>query len=213
MRGIAPDVEGRSFYSCGDDKTVKQWSLKQSAVSSRGQVEPVKTILAPSALNDIDHHWKDNQFATCGDTLCLWDSTRTAPLLNYKWGADSITSLRFNPSEACLLASTGSDRSVCLYDLRASVPMRKFILAMRSNCIAWNPQEPFNFTLANEDHNLYTFDMRSLSKALMIHKDHVSAVMSVAYSPTGKEFVTGGYDRTVRIFRANAGRSRYPMSI
>ncbi|CAM9298022.1 unnamed protein product, partial [Choristocarpus tenellus] len=32
---------------------------------------------------------------------------------------------RFNPAERCLLASTGSSRDVCLYDTRASVPMRK----------------------------------------------------------------------------------------
>lgn len=29
---------------------------------------------------------------------------------------------------------------------------------------------------ANEDHNLYTFDMRKMKRALMVHKDHVSAV-------------------------------------
>jgi WD repeat and SOF domain-containing protein 1 len=68
--------------------------------------------------------------------------------------------------------------------------------------------QPFNFVLANEDHNLYTFDMRNLEKALMVHKDHVSAVMSVAFSPTGKEFVSGSYDRTVRIYKTNGGRSR-----
>lgn len=33
---------------------------------------------------------------------------------------------------------------------------------MRSNAVAWNPQEPMNFVLANEDTNLYTFDLRSL---------------------------------------------------
>ena len=71
-----------------------------------------------------------------------------------------------------------------------------------------NPREPFNFVLANEDHNLYTFDLRKLEKAMMIHKDHVSAVMDIAFSPTGKEFVSGSYDRTVRIFSATGGRSR-----
>lgn len=62
--------------------------------------------------------------------------------------------------------------------------------------------------VANEDHNLYTFDMRKLDQAKLIHKDHVSAVMDVAFSPTGQEFVTGSYDRTVRIFRHREGRSR-----
>ena len=64
-----------------------------------------------------------------------------------------------------------------------------------------------NFLLANEDHNVYSFDLRNLDKALMVHKDHVSGVMDVAFSPTGREFVTGSYDRTVRLFKTNQGRS------
>jgi WD40 repeat protein len=32
--------------------------------------------------------------------------------------------------------------------------------------------------------------------------------MSIDYSPTGREFVTGGYDKTVRIFNTDDGRSR-----
>jgi WD40 repeat protein len=39
-------------------------------------------------------------------------------------------------------------------------------------------------------------------------QDFVSAVMDVDYSPTGREFVAGGYDRSVRIFNFNAGHSR-----
>ena len=34
------------------------------------------------------------------------------------------------------------------------------------------------------------------------------AVMDVDYSPTGREFVAGSYDRSVRIFAYNGGRSR-----
>jgi hypothetical protein len=30
--------------------------------------------------------------------------------------------------------------------------------------------------------------------------DHVSAVTAIDYAPTGKEFVSGGYDKSVRIF-------------
>ena len=109
MRGIAPDVQGRTFFSCGDDKTIKQWEISPNNLKS--EITPLRTILSTSPLLDIDHHWRDDQFATSGDSVCLWDSDKNTPLLTYKWGSDSIVSVRFNPSEACLLGSTGSDRS------------------------------------------------------------------------------------------------------
>lgn len=89
---------------------------------------------------------------------------------------------------------------------------------MVSNDLAWNPREPMNFTVvsagvghktkANEDYNLYTFDMRNLEKPMTTHTDHVSAVMSVAYSSTGREFVSGSYDRTLRIWPVQSQHSR-----
>lgn len=68
--------------------------------------------------------------------------------------------------------------------------------------------EPFNFVAGNEDCCAYTFDMRRLASARNVHKDHVGAVMDVDFAPTGKEFVTGSYDKTVRIFPADRGHSR-----
>jgi WD repeat and SOF domain-containing protein 1 len=126
----------------------------------------------------------------------------------YSWGCDSVNCVAFNPAEACVLLTTASDRSICLYDVRQEQPMRKVILAMKSNKAAWNPMEPFNFVVANEDHNCYTFDMRKMNKPKMVHKDHQGAVMDISYSPTGKEFVTGSYDKSIRIFGAQEGKSR-----
>ena len=68
--------------------------------------------------------------------------------------------------------------------------------------------EAFNFAVANEDHNAYMFDMRKMDRALNIYKDHVAAVMDVEFSPTGEELVTASYDRTLRLFNRNQGRSR-----
>lgn len=42
----------------------------------------------------------------------------------------------------------------------------------------------------------------------MIHKDHISAVLDIDFAPTGREFVTGSFDKTIRIFPYNGGRSR-----
>ena len=55
---------------------------------------------------------------------------------------------------------------------------------------------------------MYTFDMRNLSAPLTTHTDHVGAVMSVAYSSTGREFCSGSYDRTIRIWNVMSSRSR-----
>mmetsp|Transcript_41052 Transcript_41052/g.102080 ORF Transcript_41052/g.102080 Transcript_41052/m.102080 type:complete len:203 (-) Transcript_41052:479-1087(-) len=73
--------------------------------------------------------------------------------------------------------------------------------------MCWNPMEPMHFTLASEDHALYTFDMRKLDHAMAVHRDHVSAVLSVDYSPTGRQFVSGGYDKTLRIWSCGADKS------
>jgi WD repeat and SOF domain-containing protein 1 len=50
--------------------------------------------------------------------------------------------------------------------------------------------------------------MRNLSRSVNILKDHVSAVLDLEYSPTGEEIVTGGYDKTLRIFNSREGHSR-----
>ena len=44
--------------------------------------------------------------------------------------------------------------------------------------------------------------------AKTIHRDHIGAIMDLDYAPTGREFVTGSFDRTVRIFGFDQGRSR-----
>lgn len=95
----------------------------------------------------IDHHWTKNLFATCSSKVQVWDHHRSEPTHEFAWGADSITAVKFNPAEASLLASTGSDRNITLYDIRVASSMRKIVMEMRSNALAWNPMEPFNFTV------------------------------------------------------------------
>ncbi|XP_033726889.1 DDB1- and CUL4-associated factor 13-like [Pecten maximus] len=205
VQGLAFHSTGSRFLSCGSDKVIKQWNLNEE-----GQIEkePRTTILGKTVFQSISHHNAKNIFATCGEQVDIWDSTRTEPLRSFTWGVDSQHYVKFNPIERDLLASCASDRSIILYDMRGASPLRKVILKLSSNAIAWNPMEAFIFTVANEDYNLYTFDMRKLSVPVNIHMDHVAAVMDVDYSPTGHEFVSGSYDKCLRIFPVNKGHSR-----
>jgi len=222
IRGITLPSYGDLFLSCGQDATVKTWTfsefqqqqtrtlLSSSSSSSSFQMTPVQTFLGKNAFTGIDHQKgrQSSLFATSGAELDLWDTHRSSPIHIFNWGVDTVTSVRFNPVETHILGTTTSDRAVGLYDVRERNPIRKLYLNMRSNSLSWNPIEPFNFSLANEDHNCYTFDMRKMDKALLVHKDHVSAVLDLDYSPTGREFVTGSYDRSIRIFPIDSGRSR-----
>nr|XP_011729882.2 DDB1- and CUL4-associated factor 13 [Macaca nemestrina] len=207
VRGICTRFCGTSFFTVGDDKTVKQWKMDGPGYGE--EEEPLHTILGKTVYTGIDHHWKEAVFATCGQQVDIWDEQRTNPICSMTWGFDSISSVKFNPVETFLLGSCASDRNIVLYDMRQATPLKKVILDMRTNTICWNPMEAFIFTAANEDYNLYTFDMRALDTPVMVHMDHVSAVLDVDYSPTGKEFVSASFDKSIRIFPVDKSRSRY----
>ena len=188
---------------------MRLWNYPESDVGAPTDfIEPVTSIVGKSVFLGVDHHWREPSFATCGEQVEIWDESRSEPLQSLTWGVDSVTNIRYNPVEYNILVTTGSDRAVVLYDVRQATPLRKVVLSMKSNGVAWNPTEALNFTVANEDSNLYTFDMRRLDRPLNVHMDHTLAVLGVDYAPTGTEFVSGSYDKTLRIFEMGSGRSR-----
>ncbi|KAK9814546.1 hypothetical protein WJX72_007699 [[Myrmecia] bisecta] len=211
VRGISVIPGGEACVSCSTDCSVKLWKVPFApfeAGSVMEDDEPVLEFQGKNAFRSIDHHWNKNMFATAGAQVDIWDHTRSEPVNNFDWGADTVLTVRFNPAESDIFATTASDRSIALYDLRMATPIRKLVMQTKTNAIAWNPMEAFNFTAANEDCSLYTYDMRRLQTAACVHQDFVSAVMDVDYSPTGREFVAGSYDRSVRLFAYNGGHSK-----
>lgn len=135
--------------------------------------------------------------------------SRSAPISNltFPTATETLTSVRFNLSESSVLASIGSDRSFTLCDIRTGKAERRIVLHFASNALAWCPTFPTTVLLASEDHNLYTFDVRWLDRPQQIYKGHVAAVTSCAWSPTGLEFVSGGWDRTIRLWRNHEASS------
>lgn len=50
------------------------------------------------------------------------------------------------------VGTCASDNSIMLYDTRQTGPVRKVVLSLRTNQIAWNPMEAYHFVAANEDY-------------------------------------------------------------
>ena len=115
VRGIACAPDGRHAVSVGDDAAIRLWQLPGAAAApaaaeSAAPAKPVASFHGRHALRDVDHHWRKAWFATAGAAVQLWDHERSEPLAEYNWGVDTVASVRFNPAEADLFASCGSDR-------------------------------------------------------------------------------------------------------
>ena len=201
-------TQDQKLLTCAADRTIKLFS----PYDMPSQSLPLATYLGTTAYTSLTHHRSLPHFAASSSVISVYDLNRTAstPLQTLHWptSTDTITSVAFNQTETSLLASTATDRSLILYDLRTQSPLTKTILALASNAIAWNPMEAFNLAVANEDHNIYIFDSRKMTRALNVLKDHVSAVMDVSFSPTGEELVSASYDRTIRLWNRAGGHSR-----
>ncbi|KAK1302421.1 hypothetical protein QJS10_CPB12g00982 [Acorus calamus] len=200
VRGLTVSTDGNILISCGTDSIVRLWNVPAikmlgSDSLSENSAKPLASYPWKHAFWGVDHQWNGNLFATVGAQVDIWDHNRSEPVNSFEWGKDTVISVKFNPGEPDMLATSARFQT-------------RFESWTKTNAIAWNPMEPMNFTAANEDCNSYSFDARKLDEAKCVHKDHVSAVMDIDYSPTGREFVTGSYDRTVRIFQYNSGRSR-----
>ena len=229
VRGLVVSNDDRVVYSVGSDKRLRAWKLSPDTFIVRDDQEEdilqsaaaedqgllIKSIEGSSAFTSIDHSWdKSGHVATtCGHTVDVWNVFRSnSPLQSYQWGEEGLLSCRYNPSEVNLLATTMADNSIGLFDTRSSSGIQKIFLKNRSNAVAWNPRDPFIFAVANDDGNIYQMDMRKIgikaTPIVRMHTGHVQGVTDVDFNPLGTELVSGGYDKTVRIFDLHAQKSR-----
>lgn len=227
IKGVCYSNTGEDVLSCGDDNSISIYSkpslyeqkenfllIKPNSIlenpidSFPKEYQPASLYHTEGFLENIDHSYNEKKFATSGQVVSLWDYERNTPLQTYKTCPDGFLKIKFNYVENDIILATGYDRTITIFDIRTNNPTKSVSLKNKSSCACWNPQEPFNFTVGNEDSNCYTFDMRNLDQIRKIHKDHILAVLDIDYSPTGKEFVTGSFDKTIRIFNNDEGYSR-----
>lgn len=214
VNGISFVDKGKRLLSCSLDKTIKLWDAiketdndDQTIIDSTNETS-IKTFYGEYGFSNLDSHFEEPLFVTSGHKVFLWNLTRSNFLSDLSWDVASTHSIKFNKSEMSIFASAGSDNSIVLYDIRMNTSIQKIITTSRSNAISWNPIESYIFATGCEDHNSYLWDMRKLDISLNIYKDHVNSIMDLDFSPTGKELVTGSYDRSIRIYNTNEGHSK-----
>lgn len=209
VRGLCWTDESK-LLSCGTDCLI---NLFDPCETSSNFTKSLAMYRGKHGFTGLSHHRNTPTFVASTSTgVDVFDRGKSAliPIQHFQWptSVDTVNDVAFNPVETSIVGSSASDRSIVLYDLRTASPIHRLTLKMNTNKISWNPMEAMNFAAANEDHRIYLFDARNLSRALNVCKDHVAAVMSVCFSPTGQELVSGSYDRTVRVWSRASGHSR-----
>eukprot|EP00746_Dinoflagellata_sp_MGD_P156081 gnl/MRDRNA2_/MRDRNA2_85691_c0_seq1.p1 gnl/MRDRNA2_/MRDRNA2_85691_c0~~gnl/MRDRNA2_/MRDRNA2_85691_c0_seq1.p1 ORF type:complete len:388 (+),score=-18.06 gnl/MRDRNA2_/MRDRNA2_85691_c0_seq1:124-1287(+) len=211
VTGLASTHNGGYLVSSSLDCKALLWKLSQEVSKKTSCLNKSTQPISFNGKNSflgIDHNWVSPRFITVGSVVEVWEHSRNYPLQSYKCGAEMFTCVRFNSIDPDVFITCSTNHSVLLYDLRASVPIQRLSMKATSNAISWDPFEILNFTTANDDCNLYTFDIRKMKSALLVHKDFVSSVLDVDYCPKGQEFVAGSLDNSVRIFGKREINSR-----
>jgi WD repeat and SOF domain-containing protein 1 len=209
VKNYGDEDEEEDYFSTKNNVDFTTQNNGRSKDNTPFTYTPKFSYTSETNLESIDHSTiTENQFATAGGNLALWDYNRSKPITVFKSSSDGFIKVKYNYVEENIMLATGMDRSISLYDTRINTPTHNVILNNKSAAACWNPQEPFSFTLGNEDSNCYTFDTRRLDKVKFIHKDHLLAVLDIDYSPTGREFVSASFDKTIRLWDAQEGRSK-----
>lgn len=194
------------------DHTAKVWPVSISTDDSdtpADVVSPLMTFTHSLPLDCVDTQMESDIFCTgSSNGVDLWTMQRNEVIQHFDTETDGVLGCKFSPTERNLISITGGNRSIVLIDTRASTPIKTTFGERRYNDLSWNPQQAYLFTACSDDWNIYTYDMRRADKPRTIHTGHLGPVITVDFSPSGKEFCTGSYDRTIRIYKEHSPFAR-----
>ncbi len=228
---IAPD--GARIASGGEDRSVKLWNAADGRhlLSLPGAPDsPVTALsfasdgrLAAAAKDALVRVWDVDAsrllgtmthdsvvgsvaFGPSGDVLVtgtddgahVWDAREFRRLFVAGKG-EQVHGVAFAPDGSYLAVAT--DEGVTLFDPKTQQEMRKIGLPEGATCLAASATR---LAAGSNDSSVALLDPATgeIEAVLRSHEDPVSAL---AFTPDGKHLVTASYDKTVRVFDAEAG--------
>jgi WD40 repeat protein len=218
-RALAFSANSQALVAAGADGSLTTWDVVQVP----GQPLPaefgkvLQTYSQPPEAVDVAFPGVGAVFYSAGadKTIKAWKLASESPVRNFAH-PNSVNALAYN-AQGTQLVTGCSDGRVRIFDLAKGTVVRDIIAHPTQNlqsiyCVAFSPDGK-QVVSGSIDQTLKLWDASTgkmvrefkAYKEKVFDKGHQDAVLSVAFSPDGKQIVSGSMDRTVKVWNVADG--------
>jgi WD40 repeat protein len=203
---FSPD--GKTILTGSMDKTARLWDIngkmQQVFEGHEGSINSV--AFSPDGKSILTGSWDK--------TVRLWSLDGTL-LHKFPDLGGNVNSVGFSPDGKCIVVGS-MDKTVRLWDLQGNV-----IQIFKGNdgyvsCVAFAPDGKNLLTVSSsiyfsmpetEDNTACLWDLNG--NQLQFFKGHGGRIISVAFSPDGKNILTGSWDKTARLWEVKKSHNKF----
>jgi serine/threonine protein kinase len=195
---VAISLDGKRALTGGEDKVVRLWDLEKGKLLHKleDHAERVHFVaISP-----------DGKLAASGGgsaggrdfAIRLWDLEKGELLRKLEGHEKDLWTVAFSP-DSKRLVSTGFDATVRVWDVQTRKQKRKFDKNGHTASVVFSPNGDELLVVMGDTVGLWDAETGAVKRR---YQGHSGAVNFAIFTPGGKQVLSGGADRTVRVWDA-----------
>ncbi|BBM86146.1 caspase family protein [Candidatus Uabimicrobium amorphum] len=153
------------------------------------------------SVTSLDYHLKNKTLASgsADKTIKIWRNDKCEQTL---YGHSSrIMNVKFR-SDGKFIVSGSSDQTIKIWNLKNNTPQTLRGHSRSVNFVAYSPNE--NHIISSAFENIHIWEIKSARELRKI-PTHTGAVFSIDHAPQEKMIISGGIDRTLKLWNSEDG--------